>query len=153
MKGSKRHLLITLSQTHIFAHSKIKWSTLKLSINTDPLFSKMANLTTLLFALLFHSSLAFKYLVYNPIRAPSHVNFANEIVKTLRKANHTAIQYSPVQIAGFDLDKLAKEHSKNWIRWPKKASVAENFFSRWAMGMWDAEGVTMENVIKVILSI
>jgi hypothetical protein len=85
--------------------------------------------------------------MYNPVYAPSHVMFGDKIVKTLRKAGHTVIQMNSVQTTNFDLKKL--DHKDNWIRWPKTINVEEEIGSRLASDMWEKDGLSIEELLKV----
>jgi hypothetical protein len=110
----------------------------------------MANFNLLFLTLFFHYACAFKYLLYNPIKAPSHVMFGNKMATALRDAGHTVIQYSAVQTHDFNLKKLG--HKDDWIRWPKNVPVVEAFNSRLAVEMWEADGLSLQELIRVSLS-
>jgi hypothetical protein len=90
---------------------------------------------------------AYKYLMYNPIFAPSHVMFGDKIAQTLRQAGHTVIQLNPVQTTNFDLKKL--EHKDNWIRWPKTVKLDDKVGKRWASEMWEVDSLSLGELFRV----
>jgi hypothetical protein len=90
---------------------------------------------------------SFKYLVYNPIYSHSHVSFADKVANALRNAGHTVIQFNPVETSSIDLKKY--DHKDNWIRHPKNLSIGESISTRLAKSMWDEDGLSLKELLKV----